>query len=142
MTTAYLGYGAKIKMGDGASPETFATLGNLGDFEDSDTYEMVETTNHSSPSNRREYIAGLVDGAEISLPVNYDPNDATHDASTGVQSKKGQTVNFRLEEPQNSTGYQFAAVVTGVTKAYPVADKMVMTITLKKTGAITTYAVA
>lgn len=141
MTTAYLGYGAKVKMGDGASPEVFATIGNLRDYEDSETAELVETTNHSSTGNRKEFISGLIEGDEITLPVNYDPADSTHDRTTGVQAKLRQTVNFRFEEPQNSVGIQVAAVVIGVSKSYPVGDVMTMDVTIKKTGAVTTYAV-
>ena len=141
MTTAYLGYGAKVKFGDGASPEVFATIGNLRDFDDSETAELVEHTNHSSAGNRKEYIAGLIEGDEITLPVNLDPGDATHDRTTGLQSKLRQVVNFRFEEPQNSVGLQVAAVVIGIGKSYPVGDVMTMDITIKKTGAVTTYAV-
>lgn len=142
MTTAYLGYGAKVKFGDGASPEVFATLGNLKDFEDSESAELVETTNHSSTGSRKEYIAGLIDGDEITLPVNLDPNDATHDRTTGLRAKLRQVVNFRFEEPQNSVGLQVAAIVIGVSNSYPVADVMTCEITIKKTGSVSTYAVA
>lgn len=142
MTAATLGYGTKLKMGDGASPEVFTEIGEVGDFEDSDSVELVKVTNHQSPNNRHEYISGLIDGDEIQFPVNYIPTNATHNRTTGLQAKLRSTVNFRIEEPGNSTGIQFAAVVIGVTKAYPVEDKMTMTVTLKKTGAITTYAVS
>jgi hypothetical protein len=67
---AQLGYGTKLRMGDGGSPQSFVEIGEVGDFEDGDTIELVEVTNHQSPNSRREYIAGLKDGAEISFPVN------------------------------------------------------------------------
>ena len=141
MTAATLGYGTLLKMGDGASPEVFTTIGEVGDFEDSDDTELVEATNHDSLGSRREYIAGLIDGAEIQFPVNYIPDHATHDRSTGLRSKLRTTVNFRLEEPGNDEGIEFAAVVMGITRAFPVADKMTMTVTLKKTGSPSYYAV-
>lgn len=141
MTAATLGYGTKLKMGDGASPEVFTELGEVGDFEDSDTVDQIEVTNHQSAGNRREFISGLIDGDEISFPVNYIPANATHDRTTGVLSKLGTTVNWQLEEPGNADGLQFAALVIGATRAFPVADKMTMTVTLKKSGAVTTYTV-
>lgn len=136
---AKLGYGTKLLMGDGGSPETFAEIGEVGDFEDGDNIELVEVTNHQSPNNRREYIAGLKDGAEISFPVNYIASHPTHDRSTGLRGKIGQVVTFRIEAPGESEGYEFFAVVMGVTRSFPVQGVMQMTVNLKKTGAESWY---
>lgn len=142
MTNAALGYGAKLKLGDGASPEVFSVIGEITDLQDSDTAELKEVTNHQSSGSRREYIGGLIDGGEVTFTVNYDPDGATHDRSTGLQAYLRQTKNFQIEEPGNTTGYQFAAVITNVSKSYPVDDKMSMNVTIKKTGALTAYTVA
>jgi hypothetical protein len=141
MTAARLGYGTKLKMGDGGSPEEFVEIAEVGDFEDTDTAELVEVTNHQSTNSRREYIAGLIDGDEIQIPCNYIPSNATQDRITGLQSKLRSTVNFRLEEPGNSEGIAFSGVVLGISKSYPVADKMMMTVTIKKTGSPTYYTI-
>lgn len=143
MTSAALGYGTKLKMGDGGSPESFAEIAEIVDGpNDEDSAELVEVTNHQSDGSRREYIGGLIDGGEITLTCNYIPTNATHNRVTGLQSKLRQTVNFRLEEPGNPTGYQFAAVVTNLGRAYPVAEAMQFSITLKKSGSITSYTIA
>lgn len=141
MTNAALGYGVKLKMGDGASPEVFAEIGEIKDLNDEDSAELKEATNHQSPGSRREYIGGLIDGGEITFTVNYDPDGATHDRTTGLQAFIRQTKNFQLEEPGNTDGYQFSAVITNVGKAYPVDDIMEMSVTLKKSGALTTYTI-
>lgn len=142
MTAARLGYGTKLKMGDGASPEVFTEIAEIKSLEDSDSSEQVEVTNHQSASSRREYINGLIDGDEITFTVNYLPTNVTHDRITGLRSKVGgASVNFRLEEPGNSTGQEFDALVINCGRSYPVDNVMEMTVTLKKTGAITTYAV-
>lgn len=138
---ALLGYGTKLLMGDGGSPETFAEIGEVGDFEDGDTVEQVEVTNHQSPNNRREYIAALKDGAEISFPVNYIASHATHNRSTGLRGKIGQVVTFRIEAPGETEGYEFYGLVIGITRAFPVQGVMQMTVTLKKTGAEAFYAI-
>lgn len=143
MTNAALGYGTKLKLGDGASPEVFAEIGEIVDGpEDSDSAELVEVTNHQSAGSRREYIGGLIDGGEITFTVNYDPDGATHDRTTGLQAYVRQTKNFRLEEPGNTLGYEFAAIITNVSKSYPVASAMQMQVTLKKTGALTPYTIS
>lgn len=142
MTSARLGYGVKLKMGDGGGSEVFTEIAEITTLEDSDSAENVDVTNHQSPSSRREFIPGLIDGDEISFTVNYIPTGATHNRITGLRSKIGAAaVNFRLEEPGNSVGMAFAALVMSCSRAYPVDDKMEMSVTLKKTGAVSTYAV-
>lgn len=143
---ALLGYGTKLLMGDGGTPsapnsEVFAEIGEVGDFEDGDNVELVEVTNHQSPNRRREYIAALKDGAEISFPVNYIPTHATHNRTTGLRGKIGEVVTFRIEAPGESDGYQFYGLVMGVTRAFPVQGVMTMTVTVKKTGSDSYYSI-
>lgn len=132
---ARLGYGTKLKMGDGGSPQQFVEIGEIGDFEEGDSIELVEVTNHQSPGGRREYIAGLKDGAEFSITVNYIPTDPTHDRATGLRGKIGQIVDLQLLAPGETEVYQFSAVVMGVSRSFPVQGVMQMTINFKKTGA-------
>jgi predicted secreted protein len=143
-TAARLGYGTKLKMGDGATPtEAFTEIAEIKSLEDSDSAEQVEVTNHQSAGSRREYINGLIDGDEITFTVNYDPDGATHNNITGLRSKVGgAAVNFQLEEPGNTLGMQFAALVMSCGRSYPVDAAMEMQVTLKKTGAVTTYTVS
>jgi len=142
MTGATLGYGVKLKLGDNASPETFAEIGEIVDLSDGDSAELKEATNHQSSGRRREYISGLIDGGEVTFTVNYLPTNATHNVATGLKGLIGQTRNFRLEEPGNPTGVQFAAVILNRTNPYPVDDKMTMDVSIKKTGAETPYTVS
>lgn len=139
---ARLGYGTKLLMGDGASPEVFAEVGEVGDFEDSDSIELVEVTNHQSPGSKREYIASMKDGAEISFPVNYIPTHATHSRATGLRGKLGEIVSFRIEAPGETEGYQFFGLVMMVGRSFPVQGVMTMNITLKKTGAESFYTIS
>lgn len=138
---AQLGYGTKLRMGDGGSPQQFVEIGEVGDFEDGDTIELVEVTNHQSPNSRREYIAGLKDGAEISFPVNYLPSHATHNRATGLRGKIGEVLDFQIVAPGETETYNFSALVMGVTRSFPVQGVMQMTVTLKKTGADTYTAI-
>lgn len=139
---ARLGYGAKILMGDGASPEVFAEIGEVGDFEVGETVGTIDVTNHQSPGRRKEFITDLIEGDEISFPVNYIPTHATHDRSTGVRSKLGERVNFRFEGPGETEGMEVECLVIGITRAFPVGAVMSMNITLKQTGAPSYYTVS
>jgi hypothetical protein len=140
--TPRLGFGVKVKMGDGATPtETFAEIAGIrGEFNFEETFSLIEVTNHSSPSvsgkPRAEYIGGKVDAPEITLPLIYDYSEATHNTSTGLQSKKGTSVNFEIVEPGSTKKFSFAAIIVGVSKSYPVEEVMGMDVTLKPTGAI------
>ena len=141
-TAASLAQGSKIKMGDGADPQVFSAIGEVGDFEVNDSVDLVDVTNHDS-GGRMEYIADVEDGDEISFPVNYSDDDATHNVATGLRGKKGQRVTFQIEAPNEANGIQFDAIVIGIGRSHPVkgAAKQ-MNVTLKPTGAVTSYAVA
>ena len=148
-TSARLGFGVKLKMGDGGDPtEAFTDIGEIrGEFTFGEAVELVEATNHQSPANAagnpyREYITGAEDGEEVTIPVNYDPTDGTHDNITGLRSKKGALVNFELHEPGNPNKASFSALVIGVSRSYPVDDIMQMEVTLKPTGAIVETVIA
>lgn len=132
---ARLGYGTKLRMGDGGSPQTFTEIGEVGDFEDSDSVELIEVTNHQSPNRRKEYIGALTDGAELSFPVNYIPDHATHNRTTGLRGKIGEVIDFQIIAPGETEIYQFSALVMSVGRSFPVQGVMQMNVTLKKTGA-------
>lgn len=139
---AMLGYGTKILLGDGGSPQTFVEIAEVGDFEDGDTMELVEVTNHQSPNRRREYIAAMEDGAEMTLPMNYIPSHPTQSRATGLRGMKGQRKTFRLEAPGETEGYEFNAIIMGVSRSFPVQGVMQITVTLKKTGSENFYAIS
>lgn len=141
-----LGYGTKLKLGDGNSPEAFASIGKIvGGPSRSRSTNEVEVTGHDSPAFNglpvQEYIGGAVNMGEIQFTVNKDTADATHDRSTGILSVVGQTRNFRLEEPGNSTGYEFSALVRDVDENYDPTDPMTIAITLRVKSADTEYAI-
>lgn len=141
-TKARLGYGTVLKLGDGSSPETFADIGEITEGpDDGDSVDQIEVTNHQSPGRRKEYIGALIDGGEITLTVNYIPDDPTHDRSTGLQGLLGLTRNFRLEEPGNTNGEEWPCIIMNVSRSRPVQGAMTMQVTLKKAGDVTTYTV-
>lgn len=65
--------------------------------------DEIEVTHQQSPAKHREVIAGLRDSGEISFDVNYNPNDATHDAVTGLLSRQisGVIENYKLTFPSS-----------------------------------------
>jgi len=131
-------YGIALKQGDGGSPESFTDIAqvvNLGG--PSLKLDPLDVTNHGSTSGWREFIGGLLDAGEVTLELNYDPAEGTHDATTGlIADMTARTVrNFQLVFPDSgSTLWSFAALVTGFEIGAPVDGKLTASATLKLSG--------
>ena len=99
------------------------------------TREFVEATNQQSANGYREYIAGLKDAEEFTVPCNYIPGDTSQEAVWDMY-ELGTARYWRLRETTTSpeATMTFLAIVAGVSYAYPVADKKVMNVTLRRTG--------
>ena len=68
-----------LKIGNGASPEIYNTIANVGDLNGPTlSSTVVDVTSHSSAVPWREKLVTLLDAGEITLPLFYIP------ASTGV----------------------------------------------------------
>ena len=83
----YAGIGTLIKRGDGASPEVFTTIAQVGDIDGpklkAGTYDV--TTHDNTLAGYKDFITGLKDGQEIKCKLFFDATAATHkDASGGI----------------------------------------------------------
>lgn len=141
MTQATLGYGSKLKLGDAAGAG-FADIGEITSaIMNEENTDLLEVTNHQSVGKRKEFIGAFIDGGEITITCNYIPTDPTHRRSTGLRGLNGVTRKFRIEEPGNTKGDEFFAVITKVGVERPVQEAMALEVTIKVTGAITEYTV-
>ena len=80
-TAAISGYGTLLKIGDGGSPETFTTIGEVRSISGpSMETDEIDVTTHSSAAAGafREFILGLIDAGSVEFDINYVPGDATH----------------------------------------------------------------
>ena len=101
--------------------------------------EYVDVTNLDSPNAFREYIPGLKDAGEISLECNYTP--AIFDLAEGYRTN-GTIVFFRTTLPAfaGQTGgdvFEFTGYVTPQVQQTPVDGAIMMTISIRVTGAVT-----
>ena len=112
-TTGFTGIGALLKMGDGASPETFTAIGNVTSFGLEQTADQVDATHLASTSGYREYKQGFK-SATANFELHFDPDNATHNDTNGLLGafEDGSTVNFKAD---------FAAADNGGTGA-PATD--------------------
>lgn len=112
-TTAFKGSQTLLKIGDGASPEVFTTIGEvvsigaLGQQND-----LIEVTHLESTA--KEYIGGLPDGLEIAVTCNYKPTNAQQVALIAAVTV-GTSRNFKYTMPSGggSLTFSFSALVLG-----------------------------
>ena len=141
MTDAFSSFGTFLKRGNGGSPETFATVAEVGDIDGPDmSLDTEDVTSHDSTNGWSEFIGTILNGGEVGFPINFVPSDPTHDAVSGIQQDmRNRTLrNFRLVYPDpGGNGYAFAALVTGFKASAPVKGKLSADIKLKISGVVT-----
>lgn len=138
MSQAQLGFGTKLKVGDGASPEVFVTIPECGDIDafDAITLDTQEVTNHDSPGNQKEYIAGLVDVDEISTTVNFIPGNTIHQQLR--EDAVGRvTRNWQLVTPDGVLTLEGPGFITSWSGSAPVDDKLTRDLSVKPASAWT-----
>lgn len=139
MSNAKLGYLTEVAMSTLAAPTTWVEFEEIFNVTPpNDTDEQIDVTHYKSPGRRREFIAGFVDGGEITIEGNYIANSATDDfiiASAGVQ----RHCRITLED---GTEITFDVLRTGYERNIPIEDKMAFNSTWKVTGDVTQSASA
>ena len=141
MTEATLGIGTFLEYETvpGASPLAFTKVSEVLDLPElPHTREFVEATNQDSLNQTREYIAGLIDAEEFTVPCNYLPQNATH-AAIWAMFNAGTARKWRVRESTTSPEitWEFDAIVASFNPAFPVGDKKALAVTLRRTGPTT-----
>jgi len=113
-----IGYGAKLKRGDGNSPEAFTAIAEVRKISSVGSKRgLVDFTNLDSPLTAMEYKLAMKDGLEFSAECNFLPDNATQSASAGMiyDSDNGTVRNFQITLPTALTTktISFAAIVLG-----------------------------
>jgi hypothetical protein len=125
MTDARIGWGGKVYL---STDNTEANLTLLSEVVDTtfpqDETDEVEATHLASPGRRKEFLAGLIDGGEMTLNLNYTPGSAT-DLLLSAALAAGTTRKVRIVVPdETGTGSADWNIVTsGFVKRYA-ADSM------------------
>lgn len=96
--------------------------------------DMIDVTHLTSTDSWREFLAGLVDGGEVTMDCNLTTaNAAAMFAKLGAASASACTITLA----GTSGTLTFNAHVSGISVSTQVADKIGMTVTLKTTGKVT-----
>ena len=129
----------KIRKATIASPATYADIEEvfaIGGFGKDN--ELVDVTNFDSPLNAKEFIAGLADGAEITIECNF-VQGATEQSALKTAVESGLTLNFQAAytgiSPEET--FDFAAVCKAWSIEPSTQDKNTITFIIKISGNIT-----
>ena len=137
-TAAKSSFGSYLKIGDGGTAETFATIAEVLDIKGpSLELETEDVTSHDSTDGWAEHIGTILNGGEISFELNWLPGNATQSFSAGLlKDMVGRTKrNFQLVVPAaTSLTWAFAALVTAFEPDLPVKGSQKASITLLLSG--------
>lgn len=113
---------------------TFTDVGELTSIDLLDVeVDSIDVSSHDSPSQWREFVAGMKDGGELTMEVNYDP--ALHGT---LFSALGVSQGHRITLPDaGAATITFDGFVSGMTAQAPYDDKLSASVTVKVTGAVT-----
>lgn len=135
-TSARIGYGTLFQTGNGSSPETWTTFGEVTNVTPPNiSRDSIDASHEQSFGAYREFIAGMTDGGEVSIEFNLVPGGAGATALMaefdlqGTSAQKSRRIYF----PDGST-WEFEAFLTGFQSESPLDDKMTGTATFKITG--------
>jgi predicted secreted protein len=130
------GFGTLFQRGNGAGPEVFTTIASVTNISGpSRSRETIDVTAHDSPEQWMEFIGGLKDGGEVSLDINYDPGQVSHDLDDDFDDSAPR--NYRiviLPDTEDEHTWSIAGVMTGLEDEFPYDDKMARTLTIKVSG--------
>ncbi|GGK89136.1 phage tail tube protein [Mangrovihabitans endophyticus] len=130
-------FGTLFKRGDGATPtESFTTIANVTTIGGPErSRNIIDVTSHDSPDQWMEKIGGLKDGGQITVDINYDPRQTTHDLDDDFDDadpRNYQIVLFPGTADEHT--WTIAGVMTGVSDEFPHDDKMGRTLTIDVSG--------
>jgi hypothetical protein len=129
--------GSKIEVSGIASPSVFAQVVNVTDISDSGvTVDQIDTTNLDSTA--KEYVPGLPDFGTVTVQINWDSDETTHQTlDTIAQAGPSAVRDWRITESGGGspgTRTQFKGFIQSLNKTRAVNNIVKATVTIKKTG--------
>lgn len=137
MPDGMIGYGSTVRIGVGETP-AWTELDLVADLEMPDEQvDEIEVTHMKSPDRRKQFIAGLIDGGEVAIPMNYIPGNPT---DVLLQSLKASGENVLVEITLTATGTPetYAGFLKGYARTAPINDKMTSTATFRLSERVVT----
>lgn len=135
-------FGMVVSFGTATGTATTATLANVTGISGLDSeVSVIDVTSHDSAGSYREKVASFIDAGQLTFDVNFDPNSATHRATTGgilYLRDNRITVPWKVTFPGTPV---HSFLVQGFVKSAPIDapydDKLGMSVTVELTGSAT-----
>lgn len=136
-TSAIMGIGTLLQIGDGGGPEVFTTMAEVLSISGpNETRETLDVTNMDSPNNTREKILALKDSGSVTFDMNFlGTNAQQNQLKTDMDA--GTLRNFKIVMPGTVRTFAFAALVTELSKDFPVDSQITASVTLEISGPVT-----
>lgn len=131
-------FGTLLKLGNGATPEEFITVAEIKTLQGfTMSADSLETTVHNTPTPWRRFVPGLSDGGELTLDINFAPQDPTHNFSSGLLSdfvnRIVRNVQVVFPDAQNTT-WTAPAFITSFQPSADPAGLLMASVTYKIAG--------
>lgn len=137
MSDAVFALGTLMQVGDGGSPEAFATIAEVRSIGGPNfSRDVLDTTNHSSPSAWREKLSGLKNGGQITFTIGFNPSLPTHNAATGVvyYFNKDTPTNWRIVLVNGLGRWDAPCICANFGQGFPIDNVMTADVTLEVAG--------
>jgi hypothetical protein len=130
MPDGIIGYGSTVRIGVGATP-TWTALDLVGDLELPDEQvDEIEVSHMQSPNGRKQFIPGMTDSGEVSVPLNYVPGNATDVLLQSLRASREEVlIEFTIGE--DGTPETYSGFLKGYSRTAPVNDKATATVTFR-----------
>lgn len=126
-------FGAKLAQSNMGSSPTFTEIANVSNIGGpSVSIEALDVTAHDSADEFKEFIGGLGDGGEVSLSLNWDSTEATHNTLVTTALARSN-VDYKLTFADGGE-WAFEALITGLEFDNPVDGKEEASVTFKVSG--------
>lgn len=135
-------FGCVVNFGTTTGTTTTGTLANVTNISglDGET-EVIDVTSHDSGSAYREKVASFLDAGQVTFELNFDPNAASHRATTGgIMWIKDQRIIVPWVVTFPGTPIHkvsFSGFVKSAPFDAPFDDKLSSTVTVEVTGSAT-----
>jgi hypothetical protein len=116
---------------------SFTAVANVVSWDGPST-ENPEIDVTALSSTAKEFLGGLVDFGELTLEINYDPNNATHQQIFADMEASPPTVTgWRIQFQNPTINFYWPAFIKGFSISGAVDEKMSGSLTLRLSGART-----
>lgn len=134
-STAAIGFGVNLQRNNtGNSPLSWEDIGEILEINGpSLTRDAVDVTHSASTDRYREFVTGLRDAGELTATIALLPASAQGSKQRELLDdyESNSRVNYRLIFPDGATNFSFSGIITNLTHATPIDDRMTMALTIK-----------